>query len=111
MYLSTAETMALENEYAFKNHLSIDKEAKELSKIANGKLGMVYYSGLQGQIFVNEVQKTTGKISESFSFESGNNDFRTIILKLKEANVQTVFFIGYPNDTLLFLKQAKELIT
>ena len=109
LYLSTAETMAIENEYAFKNHLSIDKEAKELANVAEGKLGVVYYSGLQGQIFFDELQNNAGKINTSFSFESGINDFRTIILKLKNDGIDTLFFIGYPNDSLNFLKQSKEL--
>jgi hypothetical protein len=108
LYLSTAETMALENEYTFKNHLSIDKEAKVLANVVEGKIGVVYYSGLQGQVFLDELQKHTGKINNSFSFEPGVNDFRTIILKLKDVGVDTLFFIGYPNDSLNFLKQSKE---
>lgn len=47
-------------------------------------------------------------INESYN-ELGNNDFKTLIAKLKQENVDTVFLDMVDIDTVNFLRRAKEL--
>ena len=78
------------------------------------KLAVVHFKSTFG----NEIAKTLngvmkdlgrGEIVDEAYTEIGNNDFKTTIMKLKQANVDTVFLDMLANDPVNFLKRAKEL--
>lgn len=56
-----------------------------------------YFTGLGGKIVVDE------------SYEQGTKDVRSQLSKIKNPDVDAVLVISYPNDTILALKQMKEL--
>jgi branched-chain amino acid transport system substrate-binding protein len=78
------------------------------------KLAVVRFnSGFGAEIAktLNETMKALGQeevIDEPYN-EMGSNDFRTTVLKLKQAGVDTVFLDALDVDTLNFLKRSKEL--
>lgn len=57
-----------------------------------------------------EYADTSGIVTKKFELSPGfGNDFRGLILKVKELNPQAVGLLMSPDDLLNFLKQAKEL--
>jgi branched-chain amino acid transport system substrate-binding protein len=56
-----------------------------------------------------EFTKLGGKIVVEESFKTKDTDFRTQLLKIKNSEVDVVFFSAFPAEIGLFLKQAKEL--
>ena len=78
------------------------------------KLAVVHYQSTFG----NEVAKTLGSIMLQNGKQAvidkpytqiGNNDWKTLILGLKDSGVDGVFLDMVGNDPITFLKQAKEL--
>ncbi len=78
------------------------------------KLAVVHYTSTWGV----EITKTIAEIMASYGkakpieevyTQLGGNDFRTTILKLKAADVDTVFLDTLDEDTVNFLKRSKEL--
>ncbi|MCX6716978.1 MAG: ABC transporter substrate-binding protein [Candidatus Taylorbacteria bacterium] len=85
-----------------------------LEQSGTKKLAVVHFKSTFG----NEIAKTLngvmkdlgrGEIVDEAYTEIGNNDFKTTIIKLKQANVDTVFLDMLANDPVNFLKRAKEL--
>lgn len=81
-------------------------------KIKN--LAVVHYTSTWGV----EISKVMGEIMSSYGKAKpieeiytniGGNDFKTVILKLKNAGVDTVFFDMLGEDSVNFLKRSKEL--
>ncbi|PJC28489.1 hypothetical protein CO053_04400 [Candidatus Shapirobacteria bacterium CG_4_9_14_0_2_um_filter_40_11] len=58
--------------------------------------------------FSNVVEALGGKIVASEAYEQGSADFRTQLSKIKEANPQAVFVVGY-REAAQILIQAKEI--
>lgn len=78
------------------------------------KFAVVHYKSTFGE----EIRKTLSQMMLSlgrndvldYPYASiGNNDWKTTIIKLKEAGVDTVFLDMVANDPLNFLKQSKQL--
>jgi branched-chain amino acid transport system substrate-binding protein len=67
-----------------------------------------YGKGLEN-VFRTEFIKRGGKIVASESFEQNSTDMRTSISKIKGANVDGLYLVGYPKEIPIALKQAKEL--
>ena len=63
--------------------------------------------GLQ-QVFSKEVMNLGGKIVASEAYEQGSTDFRTQLIKIKNANPDAIFLVGY-REVPQILIQAKEL--
>jgi branched-chain amino acid transport system substrate-binding protein len=86
----------------------------ELNQSSVKKLAVVHFKSTFG----NEIAKTLGTvmnelgkrniIDESYG-QIGNNDFKTLIIKLKQENVDTVFLDAVANDPLIFFKQSRDL--
>lgn len=77
------------------------------------KLATVHFTSAWG----NEVARNMDLISQSLGHgpainesyaQLGNNDFKTVIAKLKSAGVDEVFIDMFGNDTLSFLTRARE---
>ncbi len=78
------------------------------------KLAVVHFkSTFGGEISktLDGMMKNLGKggIIDTPYSQIGNNDFKTIIAKLKSQNVDAVFLDMVANDPLIFLTQAKQL--
>ena len=58
--------------------------------------------------FSNEVKALGGKIVASEAYEQGSTDFRTQLVKIKKANPNAIFLVGY-REAPQILIQAKEL--
>ena len=69
------------------------------------KIGILRYPSVFGEVFAKELGAS---VDETYA-EIGNNDFRTQILKLKNAGVDLVFLDMVANDPEQFLKQSREL--
>ncbi len=78
------------------------------------KVAVVHFAstfGVEVGRAFDEMVNNIGKgpiINESYS-QIGNNDFKTLISKLKDQNVDTLFIDMVDIDTVNFLKRAKEL--
>lgn len=89
----------------FANYLYNKKELREISIVfMNSGNGYSYKQG-----FSQEFKKLGGKIVSINSYEKGEIDFKTTILKLKTRKVKDVFIAGYTEEVAMFLKQSKEL--
>ena len=76
------------------------------------KVGVVYINNDYGVALKDVLIKELGDngytvIQDSFNF--GTSDFKTILSKLKSQNVDVISFVGYPENSPIFLKQKKEL--
>ncbi len=106
------------NDYSFVMMTEFDVIVKEfeeyLKNTQYSQLGIVRFESSFSESIMNTlngIQTTLGKkpiIAETYK-EIGNNDFRTIILKLKQANVDLVFLDMVANDPVVFMTQAKQL--
>lgn len=85
-----------------------------IAKSNTQKLAVVHFKSVFGQEIVTTlsgVMQELGRppvIDESYP-QIGGNDFRTLILKLKQQNVDTVFLDMVVEDPLTFLRQARDL--
>jgi branched-chain amino acid transport system substrate-binding protein len=74
--------------------------------------GIVYINNDYGlginEAFAKEFKSLNGNIMISLSFEPNNTDFRTYLLKLKQAKPDVVILIGF-KEMGFFLKQMGEL--
>lgn len=84
-----------------------------LEHVGYKHLGIVYISDLHG------IELSTALYSELYgrgivpeimeSYPLGATDLSALIRKLKEANIDALFMIGYPEDSTLFIRQMVEL--
>lgn len=85
-----------------------------LSETPYQQLGILRFESSFGESIqrtLNELQAELGKkpiIAETYK-EIGNNDFRTQILKLKQAKVDLIFLDMVAIDPLTFVSQARQL--
>jgi branched-chain amino acid transport system substrate-binding protein len=105
-------------DYIFRNLASDDCTAKEIAKVAlqNGDNKIVIisenldYPQTLKKAFVNYYLSQGGEILLDEMFTSGTTDFRTIITKIKNQNINTIYLIPQTYKTAdLILKQMKEL--
>jgi len=75
-------------------------------------IGVVYINNDYGvaikDILVSELEKS-GYDTEIEAFNFGTGDFKSILTKLKSKDVKVISFIGYPENSMIFLKEVKEL--
>lgn len=105
-------------ENSFVMYPAFEKAIRELEGVLVeeevGKVGMVaFQSDFANEIVrvIDEILKENNKealVIERYQ-EIGLSDFRTQILKLKQAEVDTVFLDTLDIDTVAFAKQAREL--
>ncbi|MFA5992083.1 MAG: ABC transporter substrate-binding protein [Candidatus Pacearchaeota archaeon] len=111
MYEALPTTYAEKYNYTFKVYSNANQEAEAITnavKKSNDKTAFVYVNNpatiALRQIFVQKMGNM-----EEYKFEVNDDDFRTIILKLKSNNVENVILNGYPKQILAFIKQSVEL--
>lgn len=106
------------NEYSFVMMSDFNKVIRQLQTYLVGedikKLAVVHFKSTFGNEIaktLDEVMKQNGQegiVDEQYT-EIGNNNFRTIITKLKSQKVEAVFLDMVGNDPVNFLSQAKQL--
>lgn len=114
---ATAPEIRDEGEYIFRTSLADDLRANVLAKYVYDKVGKsiaLLYENVDASIAFNKVFEERFKglggeiIAEEIN-ERGATDLRTQILKLKESGAERILFTEFPQETIIFLKQAKEL--
>jgi len=110
LYNAVTPSFAEENEYAFKVYANANQEAELLAEILknqNQKIGIAYVNNPSANLMLDKIKEELDLVS--YTFEVNETDFKTIILKLKEAEISNTIILGYPNQILDFVKQTIEL--
>ena len=76
-------------------------------KIAILKINNDYGNGLS-DVFIKNLKSGVSIVSNE-SYEKGNTNFKTQILKIKESNPDGVYVLSYPEELPMIFKQCKEL--
>ena len=114
---SSAPAITKAGDYIFRNCASDIFEGKIMAEAARKTLGLskvaiIYINNDYGvgikDVFKKEFTALGGKILAEEAFDQGATDFRTQITKVKQANPEAVYIIGY-RELGSLLKQAKEL--
>ncbi len=105
-------------EFIFRNWPSDTFEGESMAEFAFTVLGIkrisIYFInneyglGLK-KVFENRFEALGGTILSINSYEQGATDFRTTLLKIKNAKPQAVYLPGHTKELGQILKQAKEL--
>lgn len=85
-------------------------ERKNIHRIALLHFNNDYGIGLS-DAFKNEFARLNGSLALDYSFDENSLDFKESIIRLKNANVDDVYFIGSPKQDAAFLRQIKETNT
>jgi branched-chain amino acid transport system substrate-binding protein len=67
-----------------------------------------YGVGLK-EAFIHDFIKNRGQIKMNEAFDDNNLYFKNLVLKLRNSNVKSVYFIGSPKQDAYFLKNLKEM--
>jgi len=103
-------------DYIFRNELSDQYGAEQSAKLFFGlgykRIAMLYVNNDFG-IGYRDVTKRIydelgGRVLVAEAFEQDAKDFRTQLLKVKDADPEAVFLVGY-KEMILILRQMKEL--
>lgn len=77
------------------------------------KVGIIYINNEGGKgnrdSFKNRFQELTGQIIIEETYDQGSTDLRSQLTKIKKASPETLVVVSYPSDTVILMKQAKEL--
>ena len=74
------------------------------------EIGCLYIENEFGQGMYNVFEQTySGTIAVSETFRSGDSDFRTQLLKLKQAKVRAIWLVGSARESGLLVAQARQL--
>ncbi len=105
-------------DYIFRNRLSGTFEVEEMARVAYNQLhiditGILYVNNDFGlsykDIFLNMFNIMGGNITLVNNYEQGETDYRTNLLKIKNAvNINSIYLIGYAEECGRILKQSKE---
>jgi len=104
--------------YKFRTIVSDIYDGTTMARFAFDKMGFrkaaVFYvdeAGPRGVsiAFIEEFKRLGGQIVAQEKGGRDGTDFRTQITKIKEAAPDSVYFAGYAKETVVFLRQAKEL--
>ena len=109
---ATASSPEISNagEHIFRVYPSDELDAEIISKFVNGKkIAIVSINNDYGEGVLSNLRKKIGnQIILNEKFEFGESDFRSILTKVKFLKPEKIILIGYPDNTLEFLKQARE---
>lgn len=104
-------------DYVFRISPSDNQQGKDLAELlyAQGyrNVAAIFMNNAYGEgiakVFMQEFGALGGAIVEQQQFGQNDNDFRTQLLKIKEANPDAVFLVAYPQSHQLIIKQMGEL--
>lgn len=83
-------------------------ETLNLKKVAILFINNDYGKGLE-EVFKTEFSELGGDVVASESFEQNSSDMRGQITKIKAVAPDGLYIVGYPKETPIALRQAKEL--
>jgi len=116
-YCSSNPALTDAGDYIFRDYPSDNYQGVFAADYLYNKLGKknvaVLYSktdwanGIK-PVFEQEFTKLGGQIVADEGFAQNATDVRTSIAKVKAANPDAIYFLGYTNETLVALKQAQE---
>ena len=115
---ATAPKISQAGEYVFRIWNSDAYEGEvaadyAFDKLALRSVGILYINNEYGkgleQVFKEEFMERGGKTPLSEGFAQSATDVRTQISKLKAANLDGLYLVGYPKEIPIALRQAKEL--
>lgn len=104
--------------FKFRTIVSDIYDGTAMAKFAFNKMGFrkaaVFYVNEAGPrgvsiAFMEEFKRLGGQIVVQEKGDRDGTDFRTQIAKIKEAGSDAVYFAGYAKETVVYLRQAKEL--
>ena len=96
------------NSYLFAEKMSNILFNKEIKEVALLFVNSEYGAGYKN-VFVKEYEKIGGKIKIIESFNQGEKDFRTQLVKIKDEQVSILVLISLQKETPILLKQMDEL--
>jgi len=117
--LSSNPSITTAGDYIFRNYASDSFQGVKAAEFAVNTLKSKniavlscmsdWCQGLQ-QEFKNKAVSLGAKIAVEEKYDDKNtNDLKTQLAKIKAANPDLVYFVGYTDGTIIGLKQAKEL--
>ncbi len=105
-------------DYIFRDYTSDESDGKVMANFmlkdrAITECAVLFFNNDYGvglnEAFINEFIKNGGNIKLNEAFDDNNLDFKNLALKLKNANIKSVYFVGSPKQNAYFLKNLKEL--
>lgn len=105
-------------DYIFRNYLSDDFDGKVMANyILQEKkyksVGIISVNNDYGvgvnETFSEEITKNGGKLVFNEQFTQGETNFRSILTKIRGADVQVIFMVCNPTESGYLVKQIKEL--
>lgn len=118
-YTSTAPEVTQKGDYIFRvcfidpfQGLVMAKFTREnlkLSQVAVLTDNKSAYSIGLAKVFIEEFEKSGGKITSNESYSKGDTDFRAQLTAIKQLKPEAVFVPGYYTDVGLIARQAREM--
>lgn len=98
----------------FTDKVQGEKMGEFATKLNFKKVGMILnlssdYSINSGENFKNSLEKNGGKIVMTEYYKSGDNDFNALLTKIKNIDLDAIYFPGYYTEGGLIIKQARQL--
>jgi branched-chain amino acid transport system substrate-binding protein len=115
---ATAHTLTGTSRYFFRTVVSDIYDGTAMAQFAYNtklyrKVGIlaVQSAGPVGvcEAFQKEFQRLGGNIAQKETGQESSTDFRSQLTRLRDANVDAIFFAGFATETATILKQAVEL--
>jgi branched-chain amino acid transport system substrate-binding protein len=115
---SQSDKISEAGDYIFRTQTSVFDEAKFFSQflikqINNSKLNIIAINTDLGESvindYTNEITKKGGKIGIVEKFDSNEDDFRTVLTKIKSDKIEYILTAGNSEQTAAILKQADEM--
>ncbi|MBI4136109.1 MAG: ABC transporter substrate-binding protein [Candidatus Vogelbacteria bacterium] len=117
-YCSSAPSITNAGDYIFRNYPSDTfqgafaaqyiREGLKKSKVAVLYAKSDWGTGIK-DVFVQEFKKLGGTVLAEEGYEQTARDLRTNLTKIKSANPEALYFLGYTEASIPGLKQASEL--
>jgi branched-chain amino acid transport system substrate-binding protein len=114
---SSSPKLTSAGEFIFRNYPSDELEGNLVAKFAIARkyykaavltANTEYGVGLN-KVFSDEFTHIGGKILFNERYAEGTTDFRTSLTKIKQANTDCIFIVGYSRELGTLVKQAREL--
>jgi len=109
LYSSSVDFPAGNNSYVFKNYINIKKDCEVLAEILENKKGRLLGHNLDSTRVCIQSFEDNGFNLAPELFDKGKSEFRTELLKIKEADPDFLIIRGDMKATPQIFKQMKEL--
>ncbi|RLE37751.1 hypothetical protein DRJ17_05870 [Candidatus Woesearchaeota archaeon] len=115
--ITSGPDIAKKGKYIFRVFTNADMDAPVMAKtlVENGLInfGVLYINDDYGvsyyEAFKKTVENYNGKVVVAETFSRADTDFRTQLLKIKNAKPEAIYIVGYDNHYIISFRQTKEL--